>query len=49
MNFTKIVKAGLDSPCGELSNGGLRIVVHRPFGFSAIVFLCACVWGLIQL
>ena len=27
MNFTKIVKADLDSPCRELSNGGLGIVV----------------------
>ena len=26
MNFTKIVKAGLISPCQELSNGGLEIV-----------------------
>ena len=27
MNFTKIVKPDLDSPCRELSNGGLGIVV----------------------
>ena len=27
MNFTKIVKADLDSPRRELSNGGLGIVV----------------------
>ena len=27
MNFTKIDQADLDSPCQELSNGGLGIVV----------------------
>ena len=27
MNFTKIVRADLDSPCQELSNDGLGIVV----------------------
>ena len=27
MNFTKIAKADLESPCRELSNSGLGIVV----------------------
>ena len=33
MNFAKIVQADLDSPCQELSNGGLWIIVHSPYGF----------------
>ena len=41
MDFTKIVKAELDSPRQELSNGGLGIVVALSV-FSEIVFLCAC-------
>ena len=48
MNFTKIVKTYLDSPCRELSNGGLEIVVAllvRP----AINFVCVSTGGPIQL
>ena len=40
MNFTKIVKADLDSPRQELSSGGLRIAVALS-DFPEIVFLSA--------
>ena len=39
MNFTKSVKADLDSPRRELSNGGLGIVVAL-LAFPAIDFSC---------
>ena len=48
MNFTKIVKADLDSPRRELSNGGLGIVVALS-GFLAIDFVCVSTGGPIQL
>ena len=41
-DFTKVVKAGLDSPRRELSNGGLGIVVALSV-FPAIK--CVCVGG----
>ena len=37
MNFTKIVKADLDSPRRELSDGGLGIVVALTF-FRQLIF-----------
>ena len=48
MNFTKIDQADLDSPCQELSNGGLGIVVAFPV-CSGIEFSRACTGGPIQL
>ena len=39
--FKKEVKAGLDSPRQELSNGGLRIAVAL-LVVPVIDFLCAC-------
>ena len=42
MDFTKIVKADLDSPCRELSNGDLGIVVALPV-CSGNDF-CVCVY-----
>ena len=35
MTFTKIDPADLDSPHRELSNGGLKSVVHSPSGSLA--------------
>ena len=32
MDYTKIDTADLDSPCQEVSNGGLRFVIHSPSG-----------------
>ena len=41
MNLTKIVKADFDSPCPELSNGGLSLKnVVALSVFLAIDFLC---------
>ena len=48
MNFTKIVKAGLDSSLRELSNGGLGIIAALT-GFPAINFSCVSTGGPIQL
>ena len=48
MNFTKIVKADLDSSCRELSNGGLGIVIALTV-FPAINFSCGSTGGPIQL
>ena len=48
MNFRKIVKADLDFPRRELSNGGLGIVVAFMF-FSGIIFVCVSTGGPIQL
>ena len=48
MNFTKIVKADLDSPRRELSNGGLGIVVAC-LGCRGINFSCVSTGGPIQL
>ena len=46
MNFTKIVKADLDSPRQELSNGGLGIVVTlHPSGSSVHYFFMCVYWG----
>ena len=48
MNFAKIVKADLDSPGRELSNGGPGIVVALLVR-SGIDFLCVSTGGPIQL
>ena len=48
MNFTKIVKADLDSPRRELSNGGLGIAVTLLVRWQ-IIFVCASTGGPIQL
>ena len=48
MDFTKIVRADLDSPRQELSNGGLEIVVALLF-FPMINVSCARTGGPIQL
>ena len=48
MNFTKIVKADLDSPRRELSNGGLGIVVALLVHWQ-IIFLSARIGRPIQL
>ena len=45
MNFAKVVKADLDSPRREFSNGGLGIVVQGPFGFFGNYFLVCFYWG----
>ena len=44
MAFTKMDKAGLDSPCRELSNGGLGIVVALLVRWQIVfrVFLLGC-------
>ena len=45
MNVAKIYTADLDSPCRELSNGGLGIVVPLPVR-SGIDFSCVYIyWG----
>ena len=44
MDFTKIVKEDLDSPCQELSNGGLGIVVAVMDFPEIIIFVCFY-WG----
>ena len=38
MNFTKIVKADLDSPRPKLSNGGLGIDVALTVFFQELIF-----------
>ena len=43
MDHTKLDQAELDSPCGELSNGGLGIVVALTFVLG-IMFSCVY-WG----
>ena len=48
MNFTKIVKADLNSPCRDLSNSGLRIVTVLSV-FPVIDFACAYTGRAIQL
>ena len=48
MNFTKIVKADLDSPRRELSNGGLKSVVTLLVRWQ-IIFLSARIGRPIQL
>ena len=48
MNFTKVVKADLDSPRRELFDGGLGIVVALSI-FPAIDFSCAYTGRAIQL
>ena len=45
MDFTKIVKANLDSPWRELSNGGLGIFICSPFGVSGNWFFVCFYWG----
>ena len=45
MNFTKIVKADLDSPRRELSHGGLGIVLSNPSGSSVNYFFVCVYWG----
>ena len=42
MNFTKIAKADLDSPCQDLSNGGLKSVI-APLVRRQIDCVCVCV------
>ena len=39
MDFTKIAKADLDSPCQELSNSGLRFFVAL-LVFWELIFVC---------
>ena len=48
MDHTKMVQADLDSPCRELSNGGLGIIVAPTF-FSRIYFSCVYTEGAIKL
>ena len=48
MDFTKIVKANLDSLRQELSNSGLGIVIALK-DFSVINFSCVSTGGPIQL
>ena len=48
MKFTKIVKADLDFPRRELSDGGLGIVAALSV-FPAIYFSCVSTRGSIQL
>ena len=48
MTFTKLDPADLDSPCRELSSGGLGIVVAL-LVCRGIKFLCVSTGGPIQL
>ena len=41
MNFTKILETDLDSPCRDLSNGGLGIFLALLVCWG-VIFSCAC-------